>query len=93
MEWEKWTLHEEVCGNKLELVRPLIDSYLLESGKSAKRKQMHSRATGFVNTTVLFLLWMVCPRKKLRLRSSLNKLVQGDYLAELDFPLRIKTKV
>ena len=53
------SLHEEVCGNKLELVGPLIDSYLRELGESLKRKQTHSRATGLVNPTVLFLPWIV----------------------------------
>ena len=53
------SLHEEVCGNKLELSGPLVDSYLRELGKSLKHKQTHSRATGLTNPITLFIPWMV----------------------------------
>ena len=43
------SLHEEVCGNKLELAGPLIDSYLRELGESLKHKQTRSKATGVIN--------------------------------------------
>lgn len=53
------SLHEEVCGNKLELSGPLVDSYLRELGESLKHKQTHSKATGLTNPTTLFIPWMV----------------------------------
>ena len=53
------SIHEEVCGNKLELTGPLIDCYLRELGDGLKKKQTHSKATGFVNPIVLFIPWMV----------------------------------
>lgn len=53
------SLHEEVCGNKLEVVGPMIDSYLRELGESLKKKQTHSKATGLVSPTVLFIPWSV----------------------------------
>lgn len=53
------SLHEEVCGNKLELSGPLVDSYLRELGESLKQKQTHSKATGLTNPTTLFIPWMV----------------------------------
>ena len=53
------SLHEEVCGNKLELSGPLIDSYLRKLGESLKHKQTHSKATGLTNPTTLFIPWMV----------------------------------
>lgn len=53
------SIHEEVCGNKLEFAGPLIDSYLRELGEGLKHKQTHSKATGLVNPIVLFIPWMV----------------------------------
>ena len=53
------SLHEEVCGNKLELAGPVIDSYLRELGESLKHKHTHSKATGLTNPTILFVPWMV----------------------------------
>ena len=53
------SLHEEVCGNKLELSGPLVDSYLRKLGESLKHKQTHSKATGLTNPTTLFIPWMV----------------------------------
>ena len=38
---------EEVIGNKLELARPLIDSYLKEIGRAIGSKLSRSKATGF----------------------------------------------
>ena len=37
---------EEICGNKLELTGPLIDSYLLEIKKKSKRSLSHSTFRG-----------------------------------------------
>ena len=51
------SVHEEVCGNKLELSGPLVDSYLRKLGESLKHKQTHSKATGLTNP--LFIPWMV----------------------------------
>ena len=53
------SLHEEVCGDKLELSGPLVDSYLRKLGESLKHKQTHSKATGLTNPTTLFIPWMV----------------------------------
>lgn len=53
------SLHEEVCGNKLEMAGPLIDCYLRELGEGLKKKQTHSKATGLVNPIVLFIPWII----------------------------------
>lgn len=53
------SLHEEVCGNNLELSGPLFNSYLRKLGESLKLKQTHSKATGLTNPTTLFIPWMV----------------------------------
>ena len=50
------SLHEEVCGNKLELAGPVIDSYLRQLRESLKHKHTHSKATGLTNRTILFVL-------------------------------------
>ena len=50
---------EEVVGNKLELVGPMIDSYLEEIGKAVKCKLSRSKATGLVNPVNLFVPWSV----------------------------------
>jgi len=50
---------EEVVGNKLELVGPLLDSYLREIGKAMKGKLSRSKATGLVNPVNLFIPWTV----------------------------------
>ena len=50
---------EEVVGNKLELVGPLIDSYLKEIGSSLRIKLSKSKATGLVNPVTLFIPWTV----------------------------------
>ena len=52
-------LLEEVVGNKLELAGPLIDSFLKEIGKSMVLKLSHSKATGLMNPTILFIPWPV----------------------------------
>jgi len=36
---------EEICGNKLELAGPLVDSYLLEIGNQLCSKLTRSKAT------------------------------------------------
>ena len=46
-------------GNKLQLVSPMIDSYLEEIGKPVKCKLSRSKATGIVNPVNLFLPWTV----------------------------------
>jgi len=50
---------EEVCGNKLELAGPLVDSYLLEIGTQASHKLSHSKATSLASPVVLFVPWPV----------------------------------
>ena len=50
---------EEVVGNKLELVGPMLDSYLKEIGKSMKNKLSRSKATGLVSPVSLFVPWSV----------------------------------
>ena len=50
---------EEIVGNKLELVGPMIDSYLEEIGKAMKCKLSRSKATGLVNPVNLFVPWTV----------------------------------
>ena len=50
---------EEIVGNKLELVGPMIDSYLEEIGKAMKCKLLRSKATGLVNPVNLFVPWTV----------------------------------
>lgn len=49
----------EVVGNKLELVGPMIESYLQEIGKSMKGKLSRSKVTGLVNTVSFFIPWTV----------------------------------
>ena len=53
------SLLEEVVGNKLELVGPLVDSYLKEMGKAVLSKLSRSKATGLVTPVVLFIPWPV----------------------------------
>jgi len=50
---------EEVVGNKLELVGPVLDSYLLELAKGLKSKLTRSKATGLVNPISLFIPWPI----------------------------------
>ena len=50
---------EEVVGNKLELVGPVIDSYLFELGKTLRSKLSRSKATGLVNPVSLFFPWAI----------------------------------
>lgn len=50
---------EEVVGNKLELVGPMLDSYLKEIGKSMKNILSRSKATGLVSPIILFVPWSV----------------------------------
>ena len=51
--------HEEVVGNKLELVGPMLDSYLKEIGKSVKNKLCRSNCTGLVSPIALFMPWVI----------------------------------
>ena len=53
------SLHEEICGNKLELSGPLLDSYLRELGQGIKQKLVRSKATGLVSPIVLFIPFVV----------------------------------
>ena len=48
---------EEVVGNKLELVGPMIDSNIHEIGKLMKCKLSKSEASGLVNPVTLFIPW------------------------------------
>ena len=50
---------EEVVGNKLELVGPLLDGYLNEIGKAISQKLLRSKATGLMAPIVLYILWVV----------------------------------
>lgn len=50
---------EEICGNKLELSGPLVDTYLLELGSQVKNKLSRSKVTGLVSPIVLFIPWPI----------------------------------
>ena len=50
---------EEICGNKLELTGPLIDSYLLEIGNQVSVKLTRSKATSLASPVILFVPWPV----------------------------------
>ena len=50
---------EEVCGNKLELFGPLVDSYLFEIGKQISTKLSHSKATLLASPFILFIPWPI----------------------------------
>ena len=50
---------EEICGNKLELTGPLIDSYLLEIGNQVSVKLTRSKATSLASPVILFVPWLV----------------------------------
>lgn len=52
-------LHEEICGNKLELSGPLLDSYLLELGQGIKQTLVRSKITGLASPIVLFIPFVV----------------------------------
>ena len=45
---------EEVVGNKLELVGPLVDSFLKEIGKSIISKLSGSKATGLITPVSVY---------------------------------------
>ena len=49
---------EEIVGNKLELVGPMVDSYLFEIGKCIQSKLKRSKATGLVNPVLMFIPWV-----------------------------------
>lgn len=53
------SLHKEICGNKLELSGPLLDSYLLELSQGIKQKLVRSKATGLASPIVLFIPFVV----------------------------------
>ena len=50
---------EEICGNKLELTGPVIDSYLLEIGNQVSAKLTRSKATSLASPVILFVPWPV----------------------------------
>ena len=50
---------EEVVGNKLELVGPMLDSFLKEIGKSLRSKLSRSKATGIVSPVSFSVPWSV----------------------------------
>lgn len=50
---------EEVCGNKLELSGPLVDSYLFEIGKQISTKLSHSKTTSLASPVILFIPWPI----------------------------------
>ena len=52
-------LLEEIVGNKLEMVGPMVDSYLKETGKAISQKLRRSKATDLMTPVVLFLPWVV----------------------------------
>ena len=49
---------KEIVGNKLELVGPMVDSYLFEIGKCIQSKLKRSKATGLVNPVLMFIPWV-----------------------------------
>lgn len=53
------SLLEEVVGNKLEMVGPMLDGYLKEIGKAIAQKLRRSKATGLMAPIVLFVPWVV----------------------------------
>ena len=52
-------LLEEVVGNKLELVGPLLDGHLKEIGRAISQKLRRSKATGLMAPVILFIPWVV----------------------------------
>ena len=50
---------EEVCGNKLELSGPLVDSYLFEIGKQISTKLSDSKPTSLASPVILFIPWPI----------------------------------
>lgn len=52
-------LLEEVIGNKLELVGPLVDGHLKEIGKAVSQKLRRSKATGLMAPVVQFIPWVL----------------------------------
>ena len=50
---------EEICGKKLKLTGPLIDSYLLEIGNQVSVKLTRSKATSLASPVILFVPWPV----------------------------------
>ena len=50
---------EEVCGNKLELSGPLVDSYVLEIGTQMSTKLSRSKATSLASPVILFIPWPI----------------------------------
>lgn len=50
---------EEVIGNKLELVGPVLDSYLCEIEKTLNSKLSRSKATGLITPVSLFFPWAI----------------------------------
>ena len=50
---------EEVIGNKLELVGPVIDSSLFKLGKTLRSRLSRYKATGLVNQVSLFFPWAI----------------------------------
>ena len=50
---------EEVCGNKLELSGPLVDSYLLETGKQMSTERSRSKTTSLGSPVILFIPWPI----------------------------------
>ena len=51
--------HEEIVGLKIELVGPLIDTYLKEIATSIYHKLSRSKATGLMAPVKLFLPWAI----------------------------------
>ena len=51
--------HEEIVGNKLELVGPLLDTYLREIGKAIKNKLSRSHCTGLLAPVLLFIPYAI----------------------------------
>lgn len=50
---------EELTGNKLELVGPMLDSYIKEIGLSFQAKLSRSRMTGLMTPNVLFMPYAI----------------------------------
>lgn len=50
---------EEITGNKLELVGPILDGYLQEIGQAIESKLSRSRMTGLATPIVLFIPYSI----------------------------------
>ena len=57
--WDLDPVLEELTGNKLELVSPLVDGFLKEIGLSINAKPARSRMTGLMAPIMLFMPFQI----------------------------------